>query len=336
MSFATLGLSIPLLSTITRKNYTQPYPVQEQAIPAILAGKDVLGVSKTGSGKTASYALPIIERFQQRTEPSERFPPALVLVPTRELAIQVAEVFRELSEHMPQQLKASAVYGGVSINPQMKQLHNTDVLVATPGRLLDLVNSKTLHLRKVEILVLDEADKMLNRDFREEMDKILAQLPARRQTILFSATLNPDIKWLQEHLLFEPVTIEIKADEDDIDTIEQTAYQVSMERKGPFLRYLIKEQDIRQALVFASSTRAADNIVAKLNKNGIQAAAFHGDMGQNTRIEILHQFKTGHIRVLVASDLAARGIDITGLPVVINYELPRSPKDYIHRIGRTG
>ncbi|PUZ21528.1 ATP-dependent RNA helicase RhlE [Chitinophaga costaii] len=336
MSFATLGLSIPLLSTITRKNYTHPYPVQEQAIPAILAGKDVLGVSKTGSGKTASYALPIIERFQQRTERSERFPPALVLVPTRELAIQVAEVFTDLSEHLPQQIKASAVYGGVSINPQMKNLRHTDVLVATPGRLLDLVESKTLHLNKVEILVLDEADKMLNKDFREEMDKILAQLPVRRQTILFSATLNPDIKWLQEHLLFEPVTIEIKETEDAIDTIEQTAYHVSMERKGPFLRYLIKEQNIQQVLVFASSTRTADNIVAKLNKNGIQAAAFHGDMGQNTRIDILHQFKSGKIRVLVASDLAARGIDIVELPVVINYELPRSPKDYIHRIGRTG
>lgn len=336
MSFATLGLSIPLLSTIARKNYTQPYPVQEQAIPAILKGHDVLGVSKTGSGKTAGYALPIIERFQKRTEPSERFPPALVLVPTRELAIQVAEVFRDLSEHMPQQIKASAVYGGVSINPQMKNLRNTDVLVATPGRLLDLVESKTLHLEKVEILVLDEADKMLNRDFREEMDKILALLPKRRQTILFSATLNPDIKWLQEQLLFQPTIIEIKEPEDSIESIAQVAYHVSMERKGPFLRYLIKEQDMQQVLVFASSTRTADNIVTKLKKNGIQAAAFHGDMGQNTRIDMLHQFKKGNIRVLVASDLAARGIDIIELPVVINYELPRSPKDYVHRIGRTG
>jgi ATP-dependent RNA helicase RhlE len=335
MSFSALGLSAPLLKAITEQNYTQPYPVQAQAIPALLARKDVLGISKTGSGKTAGYALPVLELFHKRTTNDRRIL-ALVMVPTRELAIQVNEVFTAFSQHLPKSVKTMAVYGGVSINPQMMALHGTTILIATPGRLLDLVNSKAIHLNEVEMLVLDEADKMLNLGFREEMDQVFALLPASRQNVLFSATFNNELNTIKEKLLRHPVTIEIIEEESSIELIEQLAYRVTAERKGPFLRYLLKTENIEQVLVFTSAIRAADNLVEKLKKNGIEAASLHGNLSQTARIKTLQQFKDGKLRVLVASDLASRGIDIQSLPVVINYELPRSPKDYIHRIGRTG
>lgn len=337
MSFASLGLSEPLQKAVAAQQYTQPYPVQQEAIPAILKGKDILGIAQTGSGKTASFVLPILQQFQSKPAAKNRRVKALVLVPTRELAVQVNEVFRTFGALLPRKVKTLAVFGGVSINPQMMQLQGTEVLVATPGRLLDLVSSKAVHLSEVEILVLDEADKMLNLGFEEEMNKIFALLPAKRQNVLFSATLSSNIEDIKTNLLHDPVKIEVKAEEGITpDQIAQIAYQVSPEKKGPFLRYLIRKENMQQVLVFVSSTRTADNVADKLNKNGIQAAAMHSKKSQGARTDALSKFKTGKLQVLVATDLASRGIDIQFLPFVINYDLPRSPKDYVHRIGRTG
>ncbi|MER2999577.1 DEAD/DEAH box helicase [Pontibacter populi] len=336
MSFAAPGLSQALQKAIKEQGYTALYPIQEQAIPAILKGKDVLGIAQTGSGKTAAFALPILELFHKKTTSKNRFVKALVLVPTRELAVQVEETFYNLSLHLTQKVKTLAVYGGVSINPQMMKLSGTDVLVATPGRLLDLVEHNAVKLSEVEILVLDEADKMLNLGFKEEMDRIFGLLPAKRQNLLFSATLGGDIQTIVDTQLHNPVTIAVEAEASVPELIDQVAYRVTPEKKGPLLRYLIKQENMEQVLVFASSIRTADNIVGKLKKHGIEAAALHGDKSQGARTEALKQFKAGKIRVLVATDLASRGIDIKFLPYVINYELPRSPKDYVHRIGRTG
>lgn len=336
MAFTALGLSAHLLHAISEQQYAHPYPIQQQAIPALLKGKDVLGISKTGSGKTAGYVLPLLEKCRKKPVINGRHIRVLVLVPTRELAIQVNDVFTTFARALPVEIKTMAVYGGVSINPQMMSLHGTSVLVATPGRLLDLIQANAVQLSEVETLVLDEADKMLNEGFREEMNHILALLPAQRQNILFSATLTNNVKEIQQLLLHKPVVIEITEEEQNIDLITQLAYKVTADKKGPLLRQLLSQENRQQVLVFTSAIRAADNLVAKLKKNHIAAAAFHGDLTQGKRMENLQKFKTGQLRVLVATDLAARGIDIQFLPVVINYELPRSPKDYIHRIGRTG
>jgi ATP-dependent RNA helicase RhlE len=336
MPFSTLGLSAPLINALARLNYAQPYPIQLEAIPVILKGKDLLGIAKTGSGKTASYVLPILERIQNQEASKNRHIDTLVLVPTRELAMQVEEVFRIFAYSLPQTIKTLAVYGGVSINPQMIKLQGTEILVATPGRLLELVASKAVNLSEISMLVLDEADKMLNLGFKEEMGSILSLLPSKRQNLLFSATLSNDVNEVKDILLNDPEIIEIKEDELDLDLIRQIAYQVDDERKGPMLRYLIIKEDMDQVLVFVSSTLRADAVVNKLIKNGINAAAMHSKRSQGARNDALKQFKAGTLRVLVATDLASRGIDIQSLPHVINYELPRSPKDYIHRIGRTG
>lgn len=338
MAFSALGLSAPLLKAIKEQEFNQPFPIQEQAIPAILAGKDILGIAKTGSGKTAAFALPILQQFQKKEAARNRYIKALVLVPTRELALQVANVFRSFSLHLPRKVKTLAVFGGVSINPQMMALSGTEILVATPGRLLDLAESNAMQLSEVDVLVLDEADKMLNLGFAEEIDRIFALLPKRRQNLLFSATLAEDVAAIKENLLRDPVVLSVEEAEegDQLELIKQTAYRVSAERKGPFLRYLIKHENMQQVLVFVSSTRNADNLVVKLKKNGIEAMAMHGEKSQGARTESLRRFKTGKLRVLVATDLASRGIDIQVLPHVINFDLPRSPKDYIHRIGRTG
>lgn len=336
MSFSNLGLSPELLKAVKEQNYKEPYPIQSRAIPEILNGKDVLGIAQTGSGKTASFVLPILEQLSTSLPQQNRHVSVLVLVPTRELALQIADVFTQLSKYMRRQLKAMAVYGGVSINPQMMALRNTDILVATPGRLIDLLQNNAVHLSQVKHLVLDEADKMLNEGFKEEMNQILQLLPKQRQTVLFSATLKEAIVEIKGLLLNNPVEIEIVPEEKNIDAIKQIAYLVSEEQKAAFLRNLIKEQNLQQVLVFVSSIKRADNLVVKLSKNGITASAFHGDKSQGARIEALQKFKNGKLRVLVATDLAARGIDIQFLPCVINYELPRSPLDYVHRIGRTG
>jgi len=336
MPFSSLGLSPSLLKVLVSQNYTQPYPIQQEAIPAILNRKDVLGIAQTGSGKTASYVLPILMNLQGKITSKNRHVNVLVLVPTRELAVQVKEVFQTFGATLPTPVKSLAVYGGVSINPQMMALQGVHVLVATPGRLLELVESNSVHLTTIDTLVLDEADKMLNLGFKEEVDKILSLLPKRRQNLLFSATLSDDVNNINQLVLRDPVVIKIEAESNNIDLITQTAYNVSEEKKGPLLRYLIKQKDLKQVLVFTSSTYKADNVADKLRKNGIDAVAMHGKKGQQARTETLHKFKAGTLRVLVATDLISRGIDIKFLPCVINYELPRSPKDYIHRIGRTG
>jgi ATP-dependent RNA helicase RhlE len=336
MPFSALGLSAPLQKALAKKNYTQPYPIQQEAIPVILQGKDLLGIAKTGSGKTAGYVLPLLQRMEQLQPTKDRHVNTLVLVPTRELAMQVDEVFSFFAAVLTRKVKTMAVYGGVSINPQMMQLYGIEILVATPGRLLELIAMNAVNLSAVSTLVLDEADKMLNQGFREEMGNIFKLLPSRRQNLLFSATLSNDVNAIKEILLTDPVLIEIQEDEPDLDLIRQLAYQVEDERKGPMLRYLIIKEDMDQVLVFVSSTLRADAVVNKLVNNGIKAAAMHSKKSQGARNDALKRFKKGTLRVLVATDLASRGIDIESLPHVINYELPRSPKDYIHRIGRTG
>jgi ATP-dependent RNA helicase RhlE len=336
MKFSELGLSKELLTATERANYSSPYPIQIQAIPALIKGKDLLGIAPTGSGKTAAYILPILQFLQKNPGTKHRAIPVLVLVPTRELAAQVAEVSDNFSRFLSRKVKTLAVYGGVSINPQMQKLMGTDILIATPGRLLDLLSQNALQLNQVEILVLDEMDKVLNMGFREEVDQILAELPKKRQNILFSATMEETLEEIIASLLTDPVKVSVEAETVDADLIEQYAYRIATEKKGPFLRYLVNSGDWSQILIFVSSIRTADNVVTKLNKNGIDAIAFHGDKSQGARTEALAKFKSGKTRILVATDLAGRGIDIKFLPLVINYELPRSPKDYVHRIGRTG
>ncbi|TAJ12039.1 DEAD/DEAH box helicase [Marinilabiliaceae bacterium JC017] len=336
MSFTSLGLSPSLLRTLAANNFTQPFPIQQQAIPAILNRKDVLGIAQTGSGKTASYVLPVLMNLQGSTTTKNRHVNALVLVPTRELAVQVREVFQMFGSKLPEPIKSLAVYGGVSINPQMIALQNVNVLVATPGRLLELVESNAVHLSDIETLVLDEADKMLNLGFKEEMNRIFALLPKKRQNLLFSATLSEDINQINQFLLHDPLVIKIEAPKDNIELINQLGYFVPEEKKGPLLRYIIKHNELKQVLVFTSSVYKADNVADKLRKNGIDAIAIHSKKSQGARTKALSKFKAGELQVLVTTDLLARGIDIEFLPCVINYELPRSPKDYIHRIGRTG
>ena len=336
MSFSTLGLSRPLVDAVTGQGYAKPYPIQQEAIPAILRGSDILGIAKTGSGKTAGFVLPILELFHRAPPVKSKRVSVLVLVPTRELAAQVAEVFQTFGAALTHPVKTVAVYGGVAINPQMVAVYGAEIVVATPGRLLDLVSSNALPLSDVEILVLDEADKMLDLGFADEMNQVFDRLPKKRQTILFSATLGDAIQDINQNLLRNPVKIEVIEETEHLDLIKQTAYLVDAERKGPLLRYLIKSAKMEQVLVFVSSVRTADNVVVKLTKNGIQAAAIHSKKTQGARTDALAQFKAGKLPVLVATDLMSRGIDIQFLPHVVNFELPRSPKDYIHRIGRTG
>ncbi len=336
MSFESLGLSESLLKAIAKQQYPSPFPIQQQAIPAILAGKDIQGIAQTGSGKTASFVLPILELFQRKKASRNLHLKVLILVPTRELALQISEVIFNFAENLPIKVKNLAVFGGVPLNQQMVKLKDTEILVATPGRLLDLISTQSINLGKIEILVLDEADKMLDLGFQDEMAHLFKLMPQKRQNILFSATLDTKLEIIKENLLCEPVKIEIEPEVDNLELIKQTAYLVSPERKGPLLRHLIQSQNMTQVLVFVSSVRTADNLVDKLKKNGINALAIHSKKTQGARTEALRNFKTGKTTVLVATDLASRGIDIQFLPFVINYELPRSPKDYIHRIGRTG
>lgn len=336
MTFSKLGLNQQLLTAIEKANYQSPYPIQIEAIPAFLEGKDLLGIAPTGSGKTASFILPILQILQGKKENNSRNVPVLVLVPTRELASQVAQVADNFSRFLSRRVKTVAVFGGVSINPQMRKMNGTDILIATPGRLLDLLSKNALSLNQVEILVMDEMDKVLNMGFREEVNQILAEIPKKRQTILFSATMDETLEELISKLLKDPKRISVKPAEIEVDLIDQYAYRITPEKKGPLLRHIINSGDWSRILVFTSSIRTANNVTQKLVKNGIDAVAFHGDKSQGARTEALAKFKSGKTRVLVATDLAGRGIDIQFLPLVINFELPRSPKDYVHRIGRTG
>lgn len=336
MSFATLGLDSAFFRVLEAAGYAEPTAVQKAAIPAVIENRDVLGIAKTGSGKTAGYVLPILHRLRESGNSQYREPSVLVLVPTRELADQVHHVFQTFIPALTWRPGCLAVTGGVPINPQMQAIGNANILVATPGRLLDLVEKNAVRLSSVVTLVVDEADKMLELGFKDEVDRILGLLPRHRQNLLFSATLSDDLSEIERMWMRNPLTIRIEDQPDDIDLITQTAYLVAEEKKGPLLRYLIKEKNMNQVLVFASSTAKADGIVIKLVKNRIRATAIHSKLGQQVRRDALRQFKSGGLQVLVATDLIARGIDIEFLPWVINYELPRSPKDYIHRIGRTG
>ncbi|UKB77523.1 DEAD/DEAH box helicase [Chryseobacterium sp. MEBOG07] len=336
MSFESLGLSHNIIRSVNKLGYLKPFPIQEQAVPVILQGKDLMGIAQTGSGKTACFVMPILEKLQNSEVKKDRNVQVLILVPTRELAIQIDEVFRAFTENLKREIRTMAVYGGVSINPQMKGMFGVEVLIATPGRLLDLIDHNALSISGIQHLVIDEADKMFQLGFGEEMNKLFAMMPVVKQTTLFSATLNDKVSEMKERLSINPVIIEIKKEEVEIDNIEQLAYHVSPEDKGPFLRYLIKEKKVEKALIFVSSTRSADNLVEKLKKNKIKAVAIHSQKSQGARRNNLEEFKVNGAQILVATDLIGRGIHIESLPCVINYELPRSPLDYIHRIGRTG
>ncbi|MFT6166984.1 MAG: ATP-dependent RNA helicase RhlE [Vicingaceae bacterium] len=336
MTFLQLGISEHLKSVLEAENYNKVYPIQEKAIPSILKGRDILAIAPTGSGKTAAFALPILTNLKGKTITSNRHINVLVLVPTRELAIQVEQVFRLFGKSIPFPFKSFAVYGGASINPQMKSLQNVNVLVATPGRLIELAESNALHFSELSCLVLDEADKMLNLGFKKEMDHILSLLPTKRQNLLFSATLSPEVRKIEQLVLQNPEIIEIKSETDDLSLIQQVGYFVTADKKGPLLRHIIQDGNFSQVLIFTSSTYQADLVADKLRKNEIDAVAMHSKKSQGKRREALADFKAGKLRVLVATDLLSRGIDIEFLPHVINYELPRSPKDFIHRIGRTG
>ena len=336
MVFEDLGLKPYLLKSIDQQGYKKPSPIQEKAIPVILDGKDLLGIAPTGSGKTAAYALPIIQKLEGKTATKNRHINVLVLVPTRELAIQVENVIRSFTQDLPFQFKSMAVHGGVSINPQMIGMRHVNVLVATPGRLLELKESKAMHFDDLEMLVIDEADKMLNMGFKDEMNRILDLLPKRRQNLLFSATLSPDVQAIENIMLKNPSVVKVEAAEEHIELINQVAYAVEPIQKGPLLRHLIKSNDWKQVLVFTSSVYQADHVTDKLFRNGFDAGAIHSKKSQGARRELLKDFISGDLRILVSTDLLSRGIDIAFLPHVVNYELPRSPKDFIHRIGRTG
>lgn len=336
MSFESLGLSHNIIKSVNKLGFLKPFPIQQQAVPVVLSGKDLMGIAQTGSGKTASFVMPILEKLQNQDVKKDRNIQVLVLVPTRELAIQIEEVFKAFTENLKRDIKTMAVHGGVSINPQMKGMLGVEVLIATPGRLLDLIEHNALSISNVKQLVVDEADKMFQLGFEEEMNKLFQMMTGSKQTLLFSATLNEKIDDIKKRLTINPTLIEVKAEEVNLDNITQLAYLVNAEAKGPFLRYLIKEKDIKKTLIFASSTRNVDNLVEKLKKNKIEATAVHGKKSQGARTTGLRDFKEGDNQVLVATDLIGRGIHIDDLEYVINYELPRSPLDYVHRIGRTG
>lgn len=336
MSFLKLGLPSALQNLLSTKGIDRPYPIQLQAIPVIISGEDVLGVSPTGSGKTLGYVLPILSKLQKLPKAKNRSIQVLVMVPTRELAVQVKEVFQQYGNALERSIKSMAVFGGVSINPQMKNMMGVDVLIATPGRLLELIDNKALQLSATEILVLDEADKMLNQGFEQEMTQVLKLLPKQRQNLLFSATLNEKVESIKNMVLHKPKLVSVQEEVNIIELIQQTAYAVPTDKKGVVLRKLIKEKEMSQVLIFTASGFKADHVAHKLRKNGIKAEAIHGKKSQGNRTHVLQQFKEGQITALVATDILARGIDIQFLPYVINYELPRSPKDFVHRIGRTG
>ncbi|QYK00232.1 DEAD/DEAH box helicase [Shewanella psychrotolerans] len=333
--FSQLNLSEALQSRLVQLGYTQPTPVQQQAIPVVLAGGDLLAGANTGSGKTAAFALPLLQKLAGQRASGGNYVSALVLVPTRELAQQVADSFVSYGATLTPKAKVLAVYGGVSVNTQMLALRGgVDVLVATPGRLLDLLSSNALKLSKLQTLVLDEADRMLNLGFTEELNQILGLLPRNKQTLLFSATFPEEVCELTAALLHKPVEILLQNDEQQ--TITQRVFTVNRERKTALLAELIKQNAWQQVLVFASAKNSCNRVAQKLAKQGITAEVFHSDKAQGTRTRLLDGFKRGEITVLIATDIAARGIDIDKLPVVINYELPRSPADHMHRIGRSG
>jgi ATP-dependent RNA helicase RhlE len=339
LNFSELGLIAPLLRAVADSGLHIPTPVQAQAIPVVLAYADVLGIAPTGSGKTLAFALPLLQHLLAAPRQTNFRRPVrtLVLVPTRELAVQVGDVLSHLVHQLPQSLKVSVVFGGVSVNPQMMALRGgADIVVATPGRLLDLISQNALSLTDVQHLVLDEADRLLDLGFSEELQRVLFLLPIQRQTLLFSATFAPDVQVLAAQLLREPIHITVEAFEDHKPDITQRAIAVDEKNRTALLRHLIAENKWRQVLVFVATRYACEHVANKLYKAGVFATPFHGEMSQGARQAVLNEFKAGRWDVVVTTDLASRGIDIARLPVVVNYDLPRSATDYTHRIGRTG
>ena len=337
MSFNNLGLRAELIRAVSEKGYDTPTPIQTQAIPLVLEGRDLMGSAQTGTGKTAGFTLPLLQRLAATEPPQNSRRPvrALVITPTRELAAQVHESIAEYGRFLS--LKSTVVFGGVSINPQKQKLiRGVDILVATPGRLLDHVGQRSVDLSKIELLVLDEADRMLDMGFIHDIRKVLALVPKQKQTLLFSATFSDDIKKLANGLLRSPALIEVARRNTTVDAIGQTVHPVDKSRKRELLSYLIGSGNWQQVLVFNRTKHGANRLAEQLITDGINAAAIHGNKSQGARTRALAEFKSGKVQVLVATDIAARGLDIDQLPHVVNYDLPNVPEDYVHRIGRTG
>ena len=337
MPFSKLGLCPELLQAVAEAKYAVPTPVQVAAIPPILSARDVQACAQTGSGKTAAFALPMLQRLLGRAAASDRRVSGLVLVPTRELAVQVGEAFRNLGRYLPQPIKVLTVFGGVSINPQMMALRGgADIVVATPGRLLDLADHNAVRLSEVSTLVLDEADRLLDEGFADELTRVLALLPNRRQNLLFSATFPPAVRSLAELLLRNPVRVDVATVAETQPDIQQRSIAVDPQRRTQLLRHLIRHHGWERTLVFVATKYATEHIALKLQRLGFAACALNGDLSQGARTKALADFKAGRVRVLIATDVAARGIDVVDLAAVVNFDLPRSTADYVHRIGRTG
>ncbi|WP_045860736.1 DEAD/DEAH box helicase [Teredinibacter purpureus] len=336
MSFTSLGLSEPIAKAVAEQGYETPSPVQEKAIPAVLEGRDVMAAAQTGTGKTAGFTLPILQILSKGAPARGNQVRALILTPTRELAAQVAESVETYSKHLPG-LRSTVVFGGVKINPQMQKLRRgADVLVATPGRLLDLYNQNAINFKQLEVLVLDEADRMLDMGFIHDIKKILAALPAKRQNLLFSATFSDDIRNLAKGIIHNPVEFSVTPRNATATTVKQVIHPVDKKRKPALLAYLIGHNNWKQVLVFSRTKHGANKLARFLEEQGINAAAIHGNKSQGARTKALAEFKQGKVRALVATDIAARGLDIDHLPHVVNVDLPNVSEDYVHRIGRTG
>ncbi len=335
MSFASLGLSAPILDAVTAHGYSVPSLIQAKAIPAVLQGKDVMAAAQTGTGKTAGFVLPILERLSQGTRTKSNQVRALVLTPTRELAAQVAESVEIYGKNV--NLSSAAVFGGVKINPQMMKLRKgADILVATPGRLLDLYNQNAVKFNHLEVLVLDEADRMLDMGFIHDIRKIIALLPKQRQNLMFSATFSADIRKLAKGLIHDPVEVSVDPPNSTVESITHWICPVDKKQKPALLTHLITEHNWQQVLVFSRTKHGANRLATHLEKHKINACAIHGNKSQGARTKALAGFKQGKVRILVATDIAARGLDISQLPQVVNFDLPNVPEDYVHRIGRTG
>lgn len=336
-AFASLGLSPQLVRAVEQRNYSAPTPVQSAVIPAVLAGRDIWACAHTGSGKTAAFALPLLQQQAQAGYETPVRVRSLILVPTRELAAQIGESIESYARYLPGSLKVAVAFGGVSINPQMMALRGgADMVVATPGRLLDLVEHNALSLRSVATLVLDEADRLLDLGFADELARVLSMLPAHRQNLLFSATFPPEVHALAQNLLRDPLRVDVASTDETVPDILQRAIQVDAPRRTQLLRHLIQQHGWTRVLVFVATKHSTEHVAEKLRRAGIKAAAFHGELSQGARTHALADFKAERLQVMVATDVAARGIDIAQLPAVVNYDLPRSTDDYIHRIGRTG
>ena len=336
MQFTDLALAPPILTAIAEQGYQTPTPIQQQTIPLILQGKDVLGGAQTGTGKTAAFTLPILQKLSSEPTPLvAKQVRCLILTPTRELAQQVADNVAAYARHLP--LKTAVFYGGVSVNPQLEQAAGgLDILIATPGRLLDHLHQQSISLYQLEVLVLDEADRMLDMGFIHDIRRIMAKLPPKRQTLFFSATFSPEIKTLADSLLDNPVLVEVAKANSTAAGVEQLAYRVDSQRKRELISEVIGKKNWQQVLIFSRTKFGADRLSKQLQLDGIDAQAIHGDKSQAHRTKVLQDFKEGKVRVLVATDIAARGLDIEELPIVVNYDLPHQAEDYVHRIGRTG